>query len=1313
VNVDELIAVLSAEPEQVLPFVGSGMTIAAGASSTPTLAGELARRAGIALGGNLTAVSAAAERAVGLARTREILAEVITSLRLHATPALTAICGVPGGRVLTPNYDDAIERSAIGRGLKPLSLAATDRRMLDTPGTNQLQVVHLHGMPGDPSSLVLPGSTTNALVADEVFTTFMRATMAHSRVLYLGFSLGLAEIHLRAILAWLDAAVTDVPDHYLLLSAEEVRAREADIGLLDSFDFLKVIPYDPEPDHVAVERVAVTLAPRIHRERRQQPSGRTEPTWVQPILLQAEAAEGHKALQQRVASFDFGWTGAEAVLSAEGLLDLPRTIVVAGPGMGKTTLVEGLPSMASGRTCARGELRGFSPAGGGLLPERAIARLLRRDDGEQIAIEDLRGSGALLLLDGLDEVGEDLREDAVRAIEAASAAWPEHSWVVTSRPGDAADALAAEEFTPLHILPSRRWARAYLETRGVPADRTERAMLDGYGLGDLLGVPLFAARLADRLLEGSDANLSPLELLVDEQYAATAREARRHGEERADLGGWLRSLAIALELRGRASAPTAELAAVVGPGGLAAEAARSQLVAATLLADVPGTAAFALRTLQQGLCADAILKAKEPAAVLRYAASAQVAGVERLREDIEFTIDLVFEHADRDLREALKEIDPMRWARTVVTRGELADAREAFLTIWQWHVERGLNLVRIGEDGLRTSRRTIRAIAQRWPEVIDERRDELEAHARGGSSIERARALAVLGELRFDGHTDGWLLPRLEDGDPQVVMLAAEIAGRLRLASAEPALRRLFATGKERVARGALAALVEVVDVPALAEIGAQAASRNMLQPVAERVLERIDLDTGIELVARSGHTDGILPWFTEQLIKTVHADAWTATRVAALMRACRQMGVGGMPDVAFLAGIFAKHPAEAIAEVFVQRVGEGPYAPAGQLLPLGHLDPALLAGDDRVQLREALERARREVDERKENAERHERALGRLRLQLDTCGGTLQPQDLDLTFGSLRRIEPHYRAVLGELVDRWWPQGGLGVGSGEERLNEPTRIMLMVGSEIRAPIAAARWRELLDAHLVAHEWAEGELAAHGVTAWLAATYRGDYEGEIATRLPAADAKSLAKLLAISGRKGCSERLVDLMFTCLGQLASRDAGWINIVAMLVEAGHYDRVRELLTGDVPDAAREAIVARLAQHGEAAAQVEVLGSLAQAVERGELPQRPHWPAGEHQPDVVAAAARLSDVALAHNSEDLAGFALGVVQSAPDAKALALLDDLAMRHRATWPWLQLSVEHLARRIATREVLLRLPESLDAVASEFRAKAERTVLS
>jgi SIR2-like domain len=433
VDVEELIRRLRADPGRVLPFVGSGLTVGAGAPSATSLARELARRADVSVGAaaSLSEVSTAAEGAVGTLAVQEHLAEVITGLRLRPTPALTALCGVSGGRVLTTNYDDAIERSAVSRGLEPVPLLPTDVRMLEVPQSGELQVVHLHGMPGVPSSLVLPGRTTNELVSNSVFERFLSATMAPSNVLYLGFSFGLAELHLRSLLAWLATEVEDPSQQYLLLPDEDVQKRRDDMALFAGLGFVDVVAYEADLRHSVVERVAITLAPRAPRSGEGTMPWRTRPTWVQPVMVRAEPGEGRERLQQQIAGFDFGWAGAEALAGAGQVLEVGRAIVIAAPGMGKSTLMQWLPAMAGEgageRLCARGELGDFAPARAGAPVEEGIARLLLLvDDGERIAIEDLLGGGAVLLLDGLDEVDEGVRDQAAAAISAAVSRWPGH-----------------------------------------------------------------------------------------------------------------------------------------------------------------------------------------------------------------------------------------------------------------------------------------------------------------------------------------------------------------------------------------------------------------------------------------------------------------------------------------------------------------------------------------------------------------------------------------------------------------------------------------------------------------------------------------------------------------------------------------------------------------------------------------------------------------------------------------------------------------------------------------------------------------------
>lgn len=118
---DELVRWIGEHPEHVVPLVGAGLTIPAGAPSPPEMARLIAARVG--LGDETLTLGAAARRAietVGEDGLRAAVAEIITGLRLRPTPAMTALCGTRGRRLLTTNYDDGLERAAASRGLRPV-----------------------------------------------------------------------------------------------------------------------------------------------------------------------------------------------------------------------------------------------------------------------------------------------------------------------------------------------------------------------------------------------------------------------------------------------------------------------------------------------------------------------------------------------------------------------------------------------------------------------------------------------------------------------------------------------------------------------------------------------------------------------------------------------------------------------------------------------------------------------------------------------------------------------------------------------------------------------------------------------------------------------------------------------------------------------------------------------------------------------------------------------------------------------------------------------------------------------------------------
>jgi len=1279
VDLDGLLALVARSRRDILPFVGSGLTLAAGAPGDATLARDLARRTGVDEG-TLTVVTRDAEDRHGAAAVQAHVAEIFSGLRLRPTPALTAVCGAPGRRVLTTNYDDGLEQAARARDLEPITLRPNDARIVDDgPGEGQLYVIHLHGIPDEPSSIVLPGATTHGLADDEIFTRFVSAVMAPRILVYLGFSLGAGESHLREIVRWLGAQPENTQRQYLLQDRAGLADRRGELENLSTYRNVTVVEYYADPRHTAVERVAVALAPREDDEL----------AWVWPPLLRVRAGEDDDRLRSRITGFDYEYGEPTDVQFADDVLAESRSLVVGGPGLGKTTLLDNLPHFDPKRPHARAQLRDFRSAE---PPERGILKLLRG-----IRVEELDAGDALLALDGLDEVDEGLENNAVAAVLAAIDQWPSHTWVVTSRPGRAAAALAATGMPEFRLFASRRWARAYLETRAVPPDRVARALLDGYGLGDLLAIPALAKRLADHLLQdGSD--VTPLKLLVDQQHQAARDEADRHRQATASLADWLRSVAIALELRGRTSAPIQELVDLRGPGELSAAEARRRLVEVTLLADMPGTTAFPAKTLQEGLVADAILQTRDVVETVRQIAMAEIAGRPRLRDDLELTLDLVFEHADRDTRRGLRELDPLRWARTVPTRGDEHDAREAFELIWAWHAERALAFALAGEEGLRTTRQAITEIVRRWPQVALERRETLERDLCDERPAARLRALTVLSALpTADDRTAGWLVPLLSDGAARVVELAAGTAARLRVREAEDALTALLKARNDLVRIAALRALVELVDADRLPQLAARVKVADDLRRVSRRLNERLDLDTAIALVRTRDDMNATTAWLVDRLVDTAHPGAWTATRVAALAQACAARHGSGMPDPQRLATVFARHPQEAIAAVQVARVGGKPYAPRQQLLALARLDASLLAGDGHADLRAAVAGAVAEEEERARREADSDRAM-RLRELLDARGVDVDARELLDLLPPRRDIDARHRDMLLEIVDRWWPEAGF-----PEDIDERHHALLELGASIEAPLTVERWMQLLDEHAAAPRFGRYPLGCDTVTWWLHQTYGPQYDNALIQRIDGADGDEL-RTLAVIGHAGPPGAVTDAVIARLRASGPATPAWRSVVGLMADrADAAGTVHELLTPDVPPDVRAYIIAGLARTGDAAAQAEHVGDVARRVEAGERPERlAHWKPAE-TPELLAALGRLADAALTHGANELRGSALGHLGQWTDPAVLDVLDDLVRRHDDDDAWIAITRDNAARRFATRAVLDRLAPRLADVAAFF----------
>ncbi|MEU9710646.1 NACHT domain-containing protein [Streptomyces sp. NPDC047967] len=253
------------------------------------------------------------------------------------------------------------------------------------------------------------------------------------------------------------------------------------------------------------------------------------------------------------------------------LADRPRVLLRGDAGAGKTTLLWWLAAHASARTLgdALAPLNGLIPfvvplrtlrARGMTFPGPAelsgAAGLVVDTAPEGWAGRVLESGRALLLVDGLDEVPPEEREQAHTWLSQLLARYPETRCVVTVRPlAVEADWLRSEDFAELRLLPMRnediqafaaswhRAARLSEEDDHERLDELERGLSRQFDqnstLRDLARTPLLCAvicalhRLRDGLLPETRWKLyrSALEMLLGNRD----RRRRIGGPEGIDL----------------------------------------------------------------------------------------------------------------------------------------------------------------------------------------------------------------------------------------------------------------------------------------------------------------------------------------------------------------------------------------------------------------------------------------------------------------------------------------------------------------------------------------------------------------------------------------------------------------------------------------------------------------------------------------------------------------------------------------------------------------------------------------------------------
>jgi hypothetical protein len=1308
VNAKELVDLVRRD-DTVVPFLGAGMALRAGAPNVWELAARLSDIA-VVSDGELGAVVRAAEASIGLEDTRRAVAEIVGGRPLRADSRLMKLVQWPAQRILTTNYDDAVELAAREAGFKTRTVIVGDSDALTMePGV--VKVIHLHGHHSEPSSIVLPGPTTDRLASEEVFLNQVRAMMQQGTILYLGFSFGTSEIHLRGIVSWL-RQIRNARRHLLVLPEGDLVGREADLVELSSVPQVTVAGYPaPHRDHTFIEALSsvharLSFADGRHAEIISSPK---PPAYIDPALVKEEEGEDLEDLQGKVIGAEGGWGEPFAVLKD---LAAAGPVVLSGqPGMGKT---EALRRLA--RTYEHGEalvvsatdlaqaLRGHGPDEHRLnaLSKAIALGLAGRDGVVRPDYDALARNSYLLLLDDFDQVGVDEREAVAAAVLLADERWPQHRWIVAGRPCLELANFSNVGFVRYRILPSESWGHAYLRKRGVAEPAIDRVTNQQAGFGAVMGIPLFAATAADRLLGEGPSFETPLGLLVDAQRETAGKEARRHGRSESEWWIWLRRLAVGLEVRSQTEASTAELATVPGRGGFDSEKLREELVRASLLIELPDRAAFPRRTLQEALCAHAVLSTEDAPESVSRVAVAEVAGELHLRSDMEFTLDLVFESASRESRDRLREIDQQRWALTVIARGTMADAEEA-LDLLIEDAERRGHSVSMFAAGLRSPLQAVRLIARSWPELVSARRERLLQAIGAAEAHSRFNALWVLAAQESD-EDPSWLPPMIEDEERRVAQLAAETAAAWGVRDALPHLEAVIARRgpvheRKRLLRVAFR-LAESQE-EAVRIVASLLNDGQLIGESASEIATVLDLDGYLELLGRRTHDSRISEWLLDGALQIAGAGDWTDERVEKMVEAV--VTHDGDPQIASdvrLVSVVGSHLEPALAAARRELYHRPPVFRG--LAMFATVPVEKLAGEENAAIVEGAKRALdpEEVARWGRNPAPQDRwgtALARLEDPAADPADVLEP-GMHWRVGEMSEDQ---RDRLGELASANLPPVNRAIDGerfGWSRTDELRLGALNAAAQLDFPMELGRWMQILRSPEVLD-------TVQALFDWLRRRYDPGCDSTIEAYVAeAGDCRVLSIVIVVLPPTATALR--ESIARRLDEITIDDGWWSNAVGLLAEGDGPELLHRLRRGPRTPMQLEVLRSRLAKSGDASAQVESLTAMVETARGGEMiGEPPHWTEPVEDRSVLDALGELMDaLGCERRGSGWWDFALGKIAGSPDPHALGVLDRVV---DATGVALDFARLTLARRLAAAIVLTRLPADIVSASMVFEEGA------
>jgi hypothetical protein len=1102
----ELAEFLHRERERVLPFIGAGVSVSAGVPAAKDLARLIATRAReegveVALDASFAAVCAAVSEQRNHLRLQQITATIVDELELRPTPLHQLIVRAPLGVVATTNFDRSLSLAAESAGLTPLVRTPQQAHALDMPQEGEVVIVHLHGHLDEPAGIALPGASMDALANDETFKTVLRGLVIARAVVYLGYRLPPEDMYLHREIETLATMFADRGPHRLLIPLNEREARQAELAALEPFG-VSVDTFESDRGFQAVDQAALVIAPAETVEGRESlaPVRDTAEYYLPPTLLPEDQARDRTQPDNRLMMAQLGF-GDDATKSPGDLLAARRAVVIAEPGMGKTQLLYHLGDLEQTRTPLVLKVNELvSELQPDDDPERVLAAALARaraftNDIRRPTRDGLDGNAYTLLFDALDEVAPERRADAVAVLSELAERYPQHVMVVSSRVNDDVAALETAGFLISRIPRDGAWGRRYLEERGIPEQRIRQLYEDVQTIGDLLAIPQYAALIGQRLAQEPLEAIptTGFELMIEVGVKdAVQREAENLGYSADQLYRWLRLLAIALELRGRLNASTDELAEIPGPVELRGVEARERLVERALLQDIPDVAALQTNAVQEALAADALLSMNDPLQALKDSSATTLAGEAVFRDDLDHMIDLFYEGAPSELRPALRELDPLRWARTARADAPDAELEEALDALWDLYVERRVWLDTNQGREVRDARSAVERLIRALGEVGADRRARwIDAATSATEPTTRANASFFLRQLGVEDSTQEWLEPLLTDTNSVVRRHAAAAiasfgnSGRVFL----QALRVAYAQETDELAAEASGTTIfELTPAEGRAEAAALLADNFAGWGRISYLVGELPLSDALALFDRSGVRNDSDERNLSEVAGKVPVEQWTDEHVQTLIRLLlrsQRIYYREFRERELLEELARTHPDAALAAAheaapkdvnwndlsFLQRIPADALRAAAQGVLEGPLTTLLEISELRAaQVAAPLPPERPPTPEPPTLVEIL--ADGSLEAR---ARAQIQRPLLESYSRQVSDLDPPQREQLAETVARLWPEGSIAdaitVEANSGRAPAAFEAALAFSTALDLPLEPERWLELYRAKAAFFWW--------------------------------------------------------------------------------------------------------------------------------------------------------------------------------------------------------------------------------------------------